>query len=62
MEPRNVKKRGADRVNRDNTHRKVVDQHGDLVPKLLGHYPYYAIIGNRRALYSFYEAARSRMR
>jgi len=43
---------------RHNRHRKVADQHGDLVPKLRGHYQYYGITGNSRALYSFYEAVR----
>lgn len=43
---------------RSNRHRKVADQHRDLVPKLRGHYQYYGITGNGRALRSFYEAVR----
>lgn len=43
---------------RGNRHRKVADQHRDLVPKLRGHYQYYGITGNGRALHSFYEAVR----
>lgn len=43
---------------RDNRHRKVTDQHRDLVPKLQGHYQYYGVTGNGRALKSFYEAVR----
>ena len=43
---------------RNNRHRKVADQHRDLVPKLRGHYQYYGITGNGRALYSFHEAVR----
>jgi group II intron reverse transcriptase/maturase len=43
---------------RINRHRKVADQHRDLVPKLRGHYQYYGITGNSRALSSFYEAVR----
>lgn len=43
---------------RANRHRKVTDQHRDLVPKLRGHYQYYGITGNGRALHSFHEAVR----
>jgi len=43
---------------RGNRHRKVTDQHRDLVPKLRGHYHYYGITGNGGALHSFYEAVR----
>jgi len=43
---------------RNNRHRKVADQHRDLIPRLRGHYQYYGITGNGRALYSFYEAVR----
>lgn len=43
---------------RSNRHRKVADQHRDLVPKLRGHYQYYGITGNGRALHSFYESVR----
>lgn len=43
---------------RANRHRKVADQHRDLVPKLRGHYQYFGITGNGRALHSFYEAVR----
>lgn len=43
---------------RGNQHRKVAKQHRDLVPKLHGHYQYYGITGNGRALHNFYEAAR----
>jgi len=41
---------------RSNQHRKVAQQYRDLVLKLRGHYQYYGITGNGRALYSFYEA------
>ncbi len=43
---------------RANRHRKVAHQHRDLIPKLRGHYQYYGITGNGRALHSFYEAVR----
>ena len=43
---------------RENRHRKVAEQHRDLIPKLRGHYQYYGITGNWRALHSFYEAVR----
>ena len=43
---------------RGNRHRKVADQHRELVPKLRGHYQYYGITGNGGALHSFYEAVR----
>jgi group II intron reverse transcriptase/maturase len=41
---------------RGNRHRKVADQYRELVPKLRGHYQYYGITGNGRALRSFHEA------
>ena len=43
---------------RDNRNRKVIDQHRELIPKLRGHYQYYGITGNWRALSSFYETVR----
>jgi group II intron reverse transcriptase/maturase len=43
---------------RKNRHRKVAAQFHDLVPKLRGHYQYFGITGNSRALYSFYLAVR----
>lgn len=43
---------------RHNRNRKVIDQHRELIPKLRGHYQYYGITGNWRALNSFYEAVR----
>jgi RNA-directed DNA polymerase len=43
---------------RQNRNRKVADQHRELIPKLRGHYQYYGITGNWRALGSFYEAVR----
>ena len=43
---------------RSNRNRKVVDQHRELVPKLRGHYQYYGITGNWRALSAFYETVR----
>jgi group II intron reverse transcriptase/maturase len=43
---------------RSNRHRKVADQHRNLVPKLRGHYQYYGLTGNGRALHSFYESVR----
>ena len=43
---------------RHNRNRKVADQHRELIPKLRGHYQYYGITGNWRALSSFYEAVR----
>lgn len=43
---------------RSNRHRKVIDQHRELVPKLQGHYQYYGVTGNWRALHSFYESVR----
>ena len=43
---------------RYNRNRKVIDQHRELIPKLRGHYQYYGITGNGRALSSFYETVR----
>lgn len=43
---------------RHSRNRKVIDQHRELIPKLRGHYQYYGITGNWRALSSFYEAVR----
>lgn len=40
---------------RENRHRKVAEQHSELVAKLRGHYQYYGITGNGRALRGFYE-------
>ena len=40
---------------RYNRNRKVIDQHRELIPKLRGHYQYYGITGNWRALHSFYD-------
>jgi RNA-directed DNA polymerase len=41
---------------RSNRHHKVADQYRALVPKLRGHYQYYGVTGNGRALHNFYEA------
>ncbi len=43
---------------RVNRHRKVAEQFKGLVLKLRGHYQYYGITGNWRALHSFYESVR----
>lgn len=43
---------------RENRHRHLAEQHRELVPKLKGHYQYYGITGNGRALKGFYEAVR----
>jgi len=43
---------------RANRHRKVAEQFRGLVLKLRGHYQYYGITGNGRALRSFYESVR----
>jgi hypothetical protein len=43
---------------RANRHCKVAEQCKGLVLKLRGHYQYYGITGNRRALHSFYESVR----
>ena len=43
---------------RANRHCKVAEQCKGLVLKLRGHYQYYGITGNHRALHSFYESVR----
>ena len=43
---------------RDHRHNKVAEQFRGLASKLRGHYQYYGITGNGRALHSFYEAVR----
>jgi group II intron reverse transcriptase/maturase len=43
---------------RANRHRKVAEQFKGLVLKLGGHYQYFGITGNGRALHNFYEAVR----
>lgn len=43
---------------RENRHCNIAEQHRDLVSKLRGHYDYFGITGNGRALLGFYEAVR----
>lgn len=43
---------------RDHRHNQVAEQFRGLASKLRGHYQYYGLTGNGRALYSFYEAVR----